>query len=80
MSVKLETKKDSSYGHLELSSMESMIGATEYVMRMRAMISYLKAADPERIDEDDRYFMLCLLEDHFPTEEQAERFLRPSPH
>lgn len=80
MSVKLTQKGVLAQGVLEIHTNYETVSGFEYVERIKAMLSFLKAADPERITKDDVYFMICVLEDYLPTEKQADAFLQVSPH
>ena len=59
----------------ELLELASVIhsGAEDYVNRIHSIINYLSAADPELIDDKDRWYMYELLRDHLPTEDQAKK-------
>lgn len=80
MSVKLETKDGRDKGQLKICSNEDNLDAADYICRVHAMINYLGAADEELIGKDDRYFMISVLRDYMPSEEQVDKLLKPSPH
>lgn len=65
---------------LHVQSLHDCLTAEDYVLRMRAIIAALSASPADLLSDDERYHLLCILEDHLPTEEQAKKFLEASPH
>lgn len=80
MSVKLILDEYKTMGTLQITDENDTSCGYDYVLHIRAIISFIKAADLDLIDKDDLYNIMCILENYMPNEDQADRMLKPSPH
>ncbi len=73
MSVKIQKKKDSDWGRLEITSEQENLNAEEYLDRMKALIRVLQVRDKDFEDQGENYHILEILNDMVPTYEQAQK-------
>lgn len=74
MSVKLiKQEPKSPYGKLQITCGQERMGADEYLVRIRSLIRLVKCQNDDMLSIDDIYYILDLIEDMLPDEEQAEK-------